>query len=144
MMTSSNGNISRVTSHLCGEFTGDWWNPRHKGQWRGALMFSLICAWINGWVNNRGAGELSRHRAHYDVIVIRGTAVISERYFNTGICTFQQWKSLLVSILTVVAFHKSYIEYVSEMVEQAAHYILPVPTDMRVRHSFNVWHLKYL
>ena len=25
----------------------------HKGQWRGALMFSLICAWINGWVNNR-------------------------------------------------------------------------------------------
>ena len=23
----------------------------HKGQWRGALMFSLICAWINGSVN---------------------------------------------------------------------------------------------
>ena len=22
-------------------------------QWRGALMFSLICAWINGWINNR-------------------------------------------------------------------------------------------
>ena len=21
----------------------------HKGQWRGALMFSLICAWINGY-----------------------------------------------------------------------------------------------
>ena len=28
-------------------------NSPHKGQWRGALMFSLICAWINGWVNNR-------------------------------------------------------------------------------------------
>ena len=28
----------------------------HKGQWRGALMFSLICAWINGQVNNREAG----------------------------------------------------------------------------------------
>ena len=42
----------------------------HKGQWRGALMFSLICVWINGWVNNRKAGDLRRHRAHYDVIVM--------------------------------------------------------------------------
>ena len=42
----------------------------HKGQWRGALMFSLICVWIDGWVNNREAGDLRRHRAHYDVIVM--------------------------------------------------------------------------
>ena len=42
-------------------------NSPHKGQWRGALMFSLICAWINSWVNNRGAGDLKRHHAHYDV-----------------------------------------------------------------------------
>ena len=33
-------------------------NSPHKGQWRGALMFSLICAWINGWVNNCEAGDL--------------------------------------------------------------------------------------
>ena len=45
-------------------------NSPHKGQWRGALMFSLICAWINGWVNNREAGGLRRHRAHYDVTVM--------------------------------------------------------------------------
>ena len=32
-------------------------NSPHKGQWRGALMFSLICVWINGWVNNREAGN---------------------------------------------------------------------------------------
>ena len=44
-------------------------NSPYKGQWRGALIFSLICAWINGWVNNREAGDLRRHRAHYDVIV---------------------------------------------------------------------------
>ena len=37
-------------------------NSPHKGQWRGALMFSLICVWTNGWVNNRDA--------HYDVTVI--------------------------------------------------------------------------
>ena len=45
-------------------------NSPHKGQWRGALMFSLICAWINRWVKNREAGDLRRHRAHYDVIVM--------------------------------------------------------------------------
>ena len=45
-------------------------NYPHKGQWRGALMFSLICAWINGWLNNREAGDLRRHRAHYDVTVM--------------------------------------------------------------------------
>ena len=45
-------------------------NSPHNGQWRGALMFTLICARINGWVNNREAGDLRRHRCHYDVIVM--------------------------------------------------------------------------
>ena len=67
-MTSPNENIFRVTDHLCGEFTGHF---PHKGQWRGALMFSLICAWMNGWVDNREAGDLRRHRAHYDVTVMK-------------------------------------------------------------------------
>ena len=46
-------------------------NSPHKRQWRGALMFSLICARINDWVNNREAGDLRRYRAHYDVVVMR-------------------------------------------------------------------------
>ena len=45
-------------------------NSPHKGQWRGALMFSLSCVGIKGWVNNRKAGDLRRYRAHYDVIVM--------------------------------------------------------------------------
>ena len=45
-------------------------NSAHKGQWRGALMFPFICVWINGWVNNREAGDLRRTQAHYDVIVM--------------------------------------------------------------------------
>ena len=45
-------------------------NSPHKGQWRGALMFSFICVWRNDWVNNRKAGDLRRHRDHYDVIVM--------------------------------------------------------------------------
>ena len=46
-------------------------NSPHNGQWRGALMFSLICAWITIWVNNREAGDLRRHRGHYDVNVMK-------------------------------------------------------------------------
>ena len=45
-------------------------NSPHKGQWREALIFSLICDWITSWVNNREVGDLRRHRAHYDVIVM--------------------------------------------------------------------------
>ena len=45
-------------------------NSPHKGQWHGAFMFSLICIWINDWVNNREAGDLRRYCTHYDVIVI--------------------------------------------------------------------------
>ena len=52
---------------------GIHWSPvnsTHKGQWRRALMFSFTCVWINGWVNNRETGDLKRHRAHHDVIVM--------------------------------------------------------------------------
>ena len=62
-MTSSNGNIFRVTGPLCGEF------PSQRPVTRG-FDVSLICALINGWVNNRAAGDLRRHRAHYDVAVM--------------------------------------------------------------------------
>ena len=45
-------------------------NSPHKGQWRGALMLSLICVWIKVWENNREAGDLRRYRAHYDASVM--------------------------------------------------------------------------
>ena len=48
-------------------------NSTHKGQWCGVLMLFLNEAWINRWVNNRGAGDLRRHRTHYDVIVMEST-----------------------------------------------------------------------
>ena len=44
-------------------------NSPRKGKWREAFMFSFICAWIHGWVNNRQADDWRRHRAHYDVTV---------------------------------------------------------------------------
>ena len=65
MMTSSNGNLfPRNWPFVRGIHRG---SP-HNGQWRGALMFSLICVWIR--VNNHEAGDFRRYRAHHDVIVM--------------------------------------------------------------------------
>ena len=47
----------------------------HKGQWRGALIFSLIYAWTKGWVNNRDAGGLGRYFTHYDVTVMQRCSI---------------------------------------------------------------------
>ena len=57
-------------------------NIPHKGQWRGALVFSLVCAWINGWAINGEAGDLRRHVAHYDVTVMSLVTV------DSHICPF--------------------------------------------------------
>ena len=48
-------------------------NSPHKGQWHAAAVFSFICAWIHVWKNNREAGYLRRHRAHYVVTVMAST-----------------------------------------------------------------------
>ena len=48
---------------------GIHWSPvysPHRSQWCGALMFSLICVWINAWVNNHETDDLRHHRAHYE------------------------------------------------------------------------------
>ena len=54
----------------------------HKGRWRGALIFSLMCAWINGWVSNREASDLRRHRAHYNVTVMKMADEIIDWHFT--------------------------------------------------------------
>ena len=74
---------------------GIHWSPGnspHKGQWRGALMFSLIFVWINDWVNNREAGNLRRYRAHYDVIVLSWEAPRSCGRFDNFVilCQFKK------------------------------------------------------
>ena len=68
-MTASNGNIFRVIGLLRGEFNGHRWIPPQRPVTR-SFDVSLICAWINGWVNNRESGDLRRHCTHHDVIVM--------------------------------------------------------------------------
>ena len=72
-------------------------NSPHKGQWRGALMFSLICVWINGWVNNREAGDLRRKRAHYDVIVI------GSKITGSSICV-REYDDVMETLSAALAF----------------------------------------
>ena len=68
-MTSSNGNIFRVTGYLCGEFTVPRWIPRTKPATRSfCVFFDVRLNKRPDWVNNDEAGDLRRHSAHYDVI----------------------------------------------------------------------------
>ena len=94
MMTPTNGNSFRVADPLCGEFTGHRWIPLTKAS-DAELWWFFICAWINGWVNNREAGDVRRHRAHYDVTVMLFT--LSLEY------TSLEW------MLTATIWHDIYI-----------------------------------
>ena len=64
-------------------------NSSHSGQWHRTLIFSLICAGINKWVNNRGVGDWRRHCTHYDVIVMY---CLKDKHVDEGCCqlTHQQ------------------------------------------------------
>ena len=84
-MTSSNRNIFRVTDPLCGEFTGP--------------------VWINGWVNNREAGDLRRHRGHYDVNVMWHYDTLLSRYsLHDDAMT---WKRFLYYWSLMLGMHRS-------------------------------------
>ena len=67
---------------------------------------SLICAWTNGWVNNRDIGDWRRNRAHYIVIVI------SNRYRFVKLLSFDAvWycctrQSYFISISTIVPYNQ--------------------------------------
>ena len=67
-----------VTGYLCGAFTGPWRISHTKTSDVELWFFSLICAWINGWVNNGEIDDLTRHLAHYDVTVM-GFLFISDK-----------------------------------------------------------------
>ena len=111
----------------------------HKGQWRGALMFSLICARINGWVNNRETGDLRRHRAHCDVIVM---SYIVQNFFhnfrtpdgsherNTSLSRWHHWRSRhscdVPHIVHHVGSHRGAYEWSRD---------LPITPYSQIRHN---------
>ena len=76
-------------------------NSPHKGQWRGALTFSLICTRTNGWANNWNAGDLRRHRAHYDVTVMLAS-VGWEKYSDIKFDRNNEWNDFPKSIIGIL------------------------------------------
>ena len=110
-MTSSNGNIFRVTGHLCEEFTGHRWIPRIMANDAELLMFSLICTWLHGWVNNHEAGDLRRHYAHYDVTVMITFQPVSCNSISHHSSTLKYHKLLKFTLKYVKSSHTAYNQY---------------------------------
>ena len=83
-------------------------DSRLKGQWRGALMLSLIFAWTNSWANNRDAVDLRRHRAHYyvTVMVCRCPSI----HFQLAQCWLSSLKYLLPSLSGCQPFQMNFID----------------------------------
>ena len=82
---------------MCREFTGHRWIPRTKTS---ALIFSLICTWINGWAINREAGDLRRYRTHYDVPVMYWPYVLGiHRSPVNSRCKCQWREALMFSLI---------------------------------------------
>ena len=89
--------FSALLTLFCGESTGSPVDSPHKGQCRGALI-SLIRARTNGWANNRDAGDLRRHRAHYGVTVMR-----IWNYPFSVIWLWKTWAQVSYIVSTIVA-----------------------------------------
>ena len=104
----------------------------HTGQWCGALMFSLICVWINGWVNNREAGDLRRYGAHNDVTVMYSMKYLWQRGLNC-------WNWLLLTMTSVyieVHIHARFwweqpIRLIALLTETAFSYIQHVMSSLQ-------------
>ena len=81
----------------------------HKGQWRGTLIFSLICAWTNGLTNNRDPGDLRRHRARFDVTVmiyvLIEDIIITSYTYMTFRLNMQSVLKLLMASHSLVRWH---------------------------------------
>ena len=88
-------------------------NSLHKGQWRRALIFSFIRDWINGWVNNREAGDLRRHRVDYDVIVMMQHGNVNGLYRGVT-WTWRRLNSPTTSLL-FSTFLQDYMKKISKL-----------------------------
>ena len=87
-------------------------NSSHKDQWCGALMFSLICVWINSLVKNHEAGDLRCHRGHYDVNVMcsQQTPHSAPMWATYGVCfVMDNWDVYSASVTIVLCAIPCYI-----------------------------------
>ena len=101
-------------------------NSRHKGQWRGALMFSVFCSWMNGWINIREVGDLRRHHAHYDVTYLGIIVLVFQVSCNeaNGLYSLVSlWGHMEVGLLRRI-----------RLLAARGHLLLPVEGTVRMVH----------
>ena len=100
-------------------------------------MFSLICVWINDWVNNRKAGDLRRIRAHYDVSVMHLANIIpADALMTRSPVTI---KKNLVFIVLVMTSLNGNIFRVTGLFEGSSPTTGGLPSQMPVTRSFDVF-----
>ena len=84
MMTSSNGDIFRVTGPLWGESTGHRWFLSQRPVTRSYdVLFDLRLE--NNEANNRDAGHLRRYGAHYDVTVMEAAKTLDRCWLDIDV-----------------------------------------------------------
>ena len=75
------------------------------------LIFSLVCVWIYGWVNNREAAVLRGCRAQYDVIVIYNK-MPHEQYIAEGVPT-KLLDRILIDLESSIVSHMALVMHYS-------------------------------
>ena len=108
-------------------------NSPHKGQWRGALIFSLTCAWINGPVNNRVASDLRRHCAHYDVIVMS-----NQRHVNHTMCE----PSIIGNNTSQSPFLLTWIDFITDVITHLRHFLYVLSDTEYIKEARTTGHGK--
>ena len=130
-MTSSNGNVFRVTGPLCGEFTGHRWIPLSKAS-DAELWCSLWSApWINSWVNNGEAGDLRHHRAHYDVnvmyVFVFHYNIISRKvWILTIVVTLFPWLCHWYGCVIILLYLTIYLYFIINIISMMQVWILTI------------------
>ena len=90
-------------------------NSPHKGQWCGAFKFSLVCAWINGEVNHRKAGDLRCRHAHYGIDVMpygSPSSSITTKLTNSTLCFVRKCRDSFYGTKSKIKSNKKHFHYV--------------------------------
>ena len=100
-------------------------------------MFSLICTWINDWVNNRAADELRRHRGHYGVIVMM-------RPDEKGVSWWRHQMQTFSTLLAMAAFYSRSLRPARFFISSILSTVLKQLILLQACQNKHFWSLTYL
>ena len=121
------------------EATGPPWLPHTKASdVNVTLMFSLICVWINGWINSREAGYLRRYRTHYDVSVMSKQNNISYRISKFSV-RIHQWLILTFTTYSWMISVQAICTELTDLIQYQAHYEYILRTLSSFLNHRNLW-----